>query len=96
MVLAASIFHFASVIWIINRSRRWLFWSGTVMEIGLTSISDIASVMTRGVSATHNAIVISVVAATSVLIAQSFVSIYGFTHGPRRAGPEICVITESV
>lgn len=96
MVLASSVFHFAGVIWIINRSRRWLFWSGTAMEIGLTVVSEIVFIAVRGVSTTHNAILISVVAAISVLIAHSFVSIYGFIHGPRKVEPEICVMTESV
>ncbi len=96
IVLSGGIFYVAGVIWIINRSRRWLFWSGTAMEIGLTVVSELVFVLTRGVSTTHNAILISVVAAISVLIAHGFVSVVGFTHGPRKVEPPIYAITEPV
>jgi O-antigen/teichoic acid export membrane protein len=95
MVLSGSVFHFSGVIWIINRSRRWLFWSGTAMEIGLTVVSEILFIAIRGVSTTHDAILISVVAAISVLIAHSFVSVYGFLHGPRKVEPEMFVMAGS-
>ena len=94
IVTSGSIFYFAGIIWIINRSRRWLFWSGTVLEIGLTVASEVVFILSRGVSTTHNAILISVVAAISVLVAHSFVSIYGFLHGPRNVKPGIYVVAD--
>jgi O-antigen/teichoic acid export membrane protein len=96
IVTASSIFYLAGVIWIINRSRKWLFWSGTAIEIGLTVVSEVVFVMTRGVSTTHNAILISVVAAACVLVAHSFVSVYGFARGPRKMGYQVYAIAEPV
>lgn len=94
MITASAIFYLAGVIWIINRSRRWLFWSGTAMEIGVTIVAEVVFASTRGVSTTHDAILVSVVAAISVLIAHSYVSIYGFMRGPRQVDSQITVITE--
>jgi len=96
IVLSSSIFYFAGVIWIINRSRRWLFWSGTAMEIGLTVVAETFFAMVRGASTTHDAILISVLASICVLVAHSFVSLYGFMHGPRRLDSEIPIGTEPV
>jgi O-antigen/teichoic acid export membrane protein len=96
MVAASSIFYFAGVIWIINRSRKWLFWSGTAMEIGLTVVSEAVFVGTRGVTTTHNAILISVVAATSVLVAHSFVSVYGFMQRPRTLDHQMSAIADPI
>lgn len=94
MVTASSIFYLAGVVWIINRSRKWLFWSGTVMEIGLTVVAEIVFAIVKGVSTTHDAILVSVVAATAVLIAHSFVSVYGFVRGPRKVESQIPILTE--
>ncbi len=96
VVTASSIFYLAGVIWIINRSRKWLFWSGTAMEIGLTLVAEAAFAFARGVSTTHDAILISVVAAISVLVAHSFVSVCGFMHGPREVENPISVMRETV
>jgi len=96
IVTGSSIFYLAGVIWIINRSRKWLFWSGTAMEIGLTVFAESAFAFARGVSTTHNAILISVVAAISVLIAHGFVSVCGFTRGSRKVERQIPVISEPV
>jgi len=83
VVLGYSLYYMASVIWIMNRSRKWLFWSGTVIEIGLTVLAEIVFVFLRGVATTHDAILISVVGAVTILLAQSYVGIYGFAKGPR-------------
>ncbi len=88
-VLGNSIFYLAGVVWIINRSRKWLFWSGTALEIGLTITSEAAYATLHGVSTTHDAILIFVVSAIAVLIAQGFVGIYGFIRGPRTVEREV-------
>lgn len=96
MVTASSIFYLAGVIWIINRSRKWLFWSGTAMEIGLTVAAEAVFVLFRGVSTTHEAILISLISAVSVLVSHIFVSIYGFVLGPRIVDRQMPLISEVV
>jgi hypothetical protein len=83
VVLSSSINDLAGVIWIMNRARKWLFWTGTAMEIGLTVFGEVAFASYRGVATTHNAILVSVIAAVTVLVAHTFVGVYGFTNGPR-------------
>jgi hypothetical protein len=96
MVSASTVFYLAGVIWIMNRSRRWLFWSGTAMEIGLTIVAEAVFAVTRGVSTTHDAILVSLISSITVLIAHSYVGVYGFMRGPRQTEPRPYVITEPV
>jgi O-antigen/teichoic acid export membrane protein len=83
VVLGRSLDYLATAIWLVNRSRKWVFWSGTIVEIGLTSLGETAFVFLRGVATTHDAILILVLAAVTRLLAHSFVGAYGFANGPR-------------
>lgn len=83
VVLSNCINYLAGVIWIMNRARKWLFWTGTAMEIGLTVFGEAAFASYRGVATTHDAILVSVIAAVTVLVAHAFIGMYGFMNGPR-------------
>jgi O-antigen/teichoic acid export membrane protein len=83
VVLTGCINYLAGLVWIMNRARRWLFWSGTILEIGLTVAIQIAYIVTVGVHSTRGAVLFSLATSLSLLIAHGFVGVYGFLGGPR-------------
>jgi hypothetical protein len=77
-ILAASINYLASLIWLMNRSRKWVFWSGSFVEVGLLIVAQIAFVVLLGVRNTREAVFLTLVASICMLIAHIYVSILGF------------------
>lgn len=84
VILAACIGYLAGLIWIMNRARKWLFWSGTVVELGLLVGVQVIFIALVGVRTTHNAVMFSLAASFCYLAAHSYVAVYGFFKGSRR------------
>jgi O-antigen/teichoic acid export membrane protein len=82
VVLASSVSTFANLIWVMNRSRRWLFWRGSFLEIACILASQSAFVITMGINTALKAALFSLVTALSILAAHSYVTMYGFRHSP--------------
>jgi O-antigen/teichoic acid export membrane protein len=78
VILAATINYIAGLIWMMNRARQWVFWSGSLLEIGLLVAIQIAFVLLIGVRNTRDAVFLTVDASVCVLIAHIYVSIVGF------------------
>jgi hypothetical protein len=83
VVLSACINYLAGLIWVMNRARKWLFWSGSILEIVLLIVVQIVFVIIVGVHTTKDAVSLSVVASFCYVVAHGYVAIYGFLRGPR-------------
>jgi O-antigen/teichoic acid export membrane protein len=83
VVLSSCIGYLASLLWAMNRARRWVFWSGTVLEIALLVIVQSVFAALVGVSTTRDAILFSFASSFCYLAAHGYVAVYGFLKGPR-------------
>lgn len=73
----------AGTMWIMNRARKWVFWSGSILEVGLLLIVQIAFLISVGVNTTREAVLFSFASSFCYLIAHGYVTVYGFIKGPR-------------
>jgi O-antigen/teichoic acid export membrane protein len=89
VILAATVNYVAGLIWMMNRARQWVFWSGSLLEIGLLIGAQIAFVLLVGVRNTRDAVFLTLAASVCVLIAHVYVSILGFwrSHREHRLDP---------
>jgi O-antigen/teichoic acid export membrane protein len=89
VILAASISYLASLIWLMNRSRQWVFWSGSFVEVGLLIVVQIAFILLVGVKNTREAVFLTLAASICMLIAHIYVAILGFwrNHRQHRSNP---------
>jgi O-antigen/teichoic acid export membrane protein len=85
VVLAGCINQIAGLMWIMNRSRKWLFWSGTILEITLLLIVQVTYIVLVGVRTTQQAVLFTFVSSFCYIIAHGYVGIYGFLKGPDKA-----------
>ena len=82
-VLGAALNFVANLIWIMNRARRWVFWSGSVVEIVLLLAVQTAFLIAFGVSNTRQAVFFNLASSVCYLVAHGYVSILGFTRDAR-------------
>lgn len=78
VVLASCINYLSGLIWIMNRARKWLFWSGSILEIVLLLAVQVAFVMLVGVHTTRDAVLLSFAASFCYVVAHGYVAFYGF------------------
>ena len=83
VVMTACVSYVANLLWVMNRARRWLFWRGTMLEIGLTLLVDAGYVSFFGVRTTRNAILFSLASSLCALATHFYIGVYGFRRGPR-------------
>ena len=83
IVLAACISYLAGLIWIMNRSRRWLFWSGTIFEIVILLATQIAFIALVGVHTTREAVLFTFASSVCYMVTHVYVAVCGFLRGPR-------------
>ena len=83
VVLTACINYVAGLIWIMNRSRKWLFWRGSIAEISLLAVVQIGYLLIVGVRSTRSAVMFNFASSFCYVIAHSYVAIHGFTKGTR-------------
>ena len=83
VVLSACISHIAGLVWIMNRSRKWLFWSGTILEIALLLIVQSAYLFLVGVHTTRQAVFFTLASSFCYVAAHGYVGVLGFLKGPR-------------
>ena len=82
-MLTACINYVAGLIWIMNRSRKWLFWRGTLAEISLLAVVQIGFILIFGVRNTRSAVMFNFASSFCYVIAHSYVAIHGFRKGTR-------------
>jgi O-antigen/teichoic acid export membrane protein len=83
VILSGCMNYVAGLMWIMNRARKWVFWSGTVLEIGLLVATQAAFVAFFGIRNTRQAVFLSLTASFCYIIAHAYGAIYGFLKGPR-------------
>jgi O-antigen/teichoic acid export membrane protein len=83
LVCGSCINYIAGVIWIMNRARKWLFWSGSILEISLLVGVQTLFVILVGVHNVRQAVFFTFAASFCPLVAHAYVSILGFVKGSR-------------
>jgi len=83
VVFAACINYLAGLMWIMNRARKWIFWSGTILEIVLVLAVQIAFIVLVGVRSTQQAVLFTFASSFCYVATHGYVAIYGFLKGPR-------------
>lgn len=83
VVLTACINYVAGLIWIMNRSRKWLFWRGSIAEISLLAVVQIGFLLIFGVRSTRAAVLFNFASSFCYVVAHSYVAILGFNKGTR-------------
>jgi len=90
VVLTACINYVAGLVWIMNRSRKWVFWRGTVAEISLLAVVQIGFLITFGVRSTREAVFFNFASSFCYVVAHTYVALYGFsTYRREQAKPVI-------
>lgn len=93
VVMAGCINQLAGLMWVMNRSRKWVFWSGTILEIALLLIVQVTYIVVIGVRTTQQAVLFTLASSFCYVVAHGYVGIYGFLKGPRNSS-ESGVINE--
>jgi O-antigen/teichoic acid export membrane protein len=88
VVLTACINYIAGLLWIMNRSRKWVFWSGTIAEISLLVVVQVGFLLIFGVRNTRSAVMFNFASSFCYVIAHLYVAIYGFLKGERSSARE--------
>jgi O-antigen/teichoic acid export membrane protein len=83
VVMTACINYVAGLIWIMNRSRKWLFWRGSIAEISLLAAVQIGYLLIFGVRSTRGAILFNFASSFCYVVAHLYVAILGFTQRAR-------------
>jgi O-antigen/teichoic acid export membrane protein len=83
VVLTACFNYGANLIWIMNRSRKWIFWRGTILEIGVMLTVDVCFIAFIGVRTTRQAVLFTLASSVSALCTHSYIGAYGFLKGNR-------------
>jgi hypothetical protein len=63
-----------------NRSRKWVFWRGTVLEIALVLIIQIGFLVTVGVRTTCSAVFFNFASSFCYLFTHGYVALYGYSR----------------
>jgi O-antigen/teichoic acid export membrane protein len=80
VVLSSSLSTIANVIWVMNRGRRWLFWRGSLLEIGCLILFQTTYVVAFGVRTTYSAALFMLAASCAHLTAHTYIMVYGFSR----------------
>lgn len=88
LIAASCLNYVASLLWIMNRARKWVFWSGTMLEIVLLLGLQIGFVLLVGMRTTRDAVWLTFLSSFCYLIAHGYVTAYGFARGPRSLSRE--------
>jgi hypothetical protein len=83
VVMTACINYVAGLIWIMNRSRKWLFWRGSIAEISLLAAVQIGYLLIFGVRTTRAAVMFNFASSFCYVVAHSYVAVLGFNKGAR-------------
>jgi hypothetical protein len=88
LILASCINYVAGLAWVMNRARKWVFWSGTVFEIVLLISVQTAYVVVVGVRTTREAVMFTFTSSFCFVAAHAYNAVYGFLKGPRADLPD--------
>jgi hypothetical protein len=66
-----------------RRSRKWLFWRGSIAEISLVAVVQIGYLLIFGVRTTRAAVMFNFASSFCYVVAHSYVAVIGFNKGAR-------------
>ncbi len=77
-VLSACLNFISGLVWIMNRARKWVFWSGSFLEIILLLAAQVTFLALVGVRTTHEAVLFMLASSGCYMVAHGYVTIRGF------------------
>lgn len=80
-MLAGALNYIQVLVWIMNRSRKWIFWRGTILEIVLTLLIEILYIVFHGVQTTADAVFFSIISVIGPMVAHLYILFYGLSRG---------------
>jgi O-antigen/teichoic acid export membrane protein len=82
-MLAGALNYITALIWIMNRARKWVFWRGTLLEIGLTLLVQVFFIVFHGVQTTPDAVFFSLASGVGPLVTHLYITFFGMSrkHG---------------
>jgi hypothetical protein len=86
--LALSINFVAGVVWVMNRARKWVFWSGSILEIVLLLGVQTGFLVWVGVRDVREAVFFNLAASVCPVLTHGYVGLLGFLRGPRMKSAE--------
>ena len=80
-VFSAYLNFLSGLVWVMNRARKWVFWSGSILEVVLLLAVQIAYLVLVGVRTTQQAVSFAVAGSACYLVAHGYVAVRGFVKG---------------
>ena len=77
-VLSMSMNLVSTVAWIMNRARKWVFWSGSILEVALVLGIQTVFLLLVGVKTTQQAVFFGFAASFGYALAHGYVAVKGF------------------
>jgi len=77
VVLASSLSYIGGVMWTMQAARRWIFWWGTGIYIGLVVVAQIAGAIYLDLSSTSGIVLFGVVTSGAIVVVRIAIGIYG-------------------
>jgi len=88
-IVAGSVNYVAGLMWIMNRARKWIFWSGAWIEVILVLSIQTWFLAYVGVRTTWHAVLFMLSSSFCYLGAHGYVSVLGFLTEPRATAAEV-------
>jgi O-antigen/teichoic acid export membrane protein len=82
VIMTACINYIAGLMWIMNRSRKWVFWRGTAIELALVFLVQIGFLVLIGVRTTREAVFFNFASSFCYIITHGYIALYGHSRGP--------------
>ena len=84
VILTVCINYLAGLLWIMNRSRKWIFWRGTVLEVSLVFIIQIGFLVLVGVRTTKDAVFFNFASSFCYILTHAYIAVYGHSKSDVR------------
>lgn len=83
IVAGACINYVNGVMWTMHSARKWIYWWGTGLYIGLLLITQLICISFMELNTTINVIYFSLITTAAVTLVHIANGVYGFIYGPR-------------
>ena len=84
MVLGSAINYVGGFIWVVNSSRRFVYWWSNLTNIILTILVQVGLILNLDLSTVRNVLLFQIATAGVGLCINSLCGIYGFWRGPQK------------
>jgi len=87
MILASVIYYIGGFIWVVNASRRFVFWWNTFGIIPFTVLVQGFFIWKLDLSTVRNVLILNIATASASLVMAVSCTVYGFVYGPQKMEP---------